>query len=93
MILLKMPPLFIGTLGIPELLIILAICILLFGAKKVPQLLKGVGESIKEFKGALRSGHKAADEVLEDLGEDMNFDNLSAREKRKFETLAKKAAR
>ncbi len=39
-------------LGGPELLIILAVLILLFGATKLPQLAKGLGQSIKEFKKA-----------------------------------------
>jgi sec-independent protein translocase protein TatA len=86
-------PLFIGTLGVPELMIILAICILLFGAKKVPQLLKGVGESVREFKGALRTGNEAKEDLIEELEEEMNLDNLSPRERRKFENLARKASR
>jgi sec-independent protein translocase protein TatA len=38
--------------GAPELLIILAIIALLFGGKKLPELSKGLGESIRELKGA-----------------------------------------
>lgn len=78
-----MLPLFIGTLGVPELLIILAICILIFGANRVPRLMKGVGESIREFKGALRSGNDAADEAFDGL-EDLENRNLSRREKRRL---------
>jgi sec-independent protein translocase protein TatA len=39
----------------PELLIILFVAVLLFGAKKIPDLAKGLGEGIKNFKGALKS--------------------------------------
>ena len=42
------------AIGIPELLVILAIVVLLFGAKKIPELAKGVGKGIKEFKGAIK---------------------------------------
>ena len=42
------------NLGIPELLIILAIVILLFGVGKLPQLGKGIGEGIRNFKDSLR---------------------------------------
>ena len=42
----------IGPFGTTELLIILAVVILLFGAKKLPELAKGLGKSIKEFKKA-----------------------------------------
>ena len=38
--------------GWPEIVIILTIFILLFGAKKLPELAKGIGKSIKEFKKA-----------------------------------------
>ncbi|MBN1308579.1 MAG: twin-arginine translocase TatA/TatE family subunit [Chitinispirillaceae bacterium] len=41
-----------GPIGIQELLIILIIVILLFGAKKIPELAKGLGTGIKEFKKA-----------------------------------------
>ena len=40
------------TIGGPEIFIILLIVILLFGAKKIPELMKGVGKGIKEFKKA-----------------------------------------
>lgn len=40
----------IGPFGPTELLLILAVLILLFGAKKLPELAKGLGKSIKEFK-------------------------------------------
>lgn len=42
----------IGPFGTTELLLILAVVILLFGAKKLPELAKGLGKSIKEFKKA-----------------------------------------
>jgi len=40
--------------SMPELLIVLAIVVLLFGAKKIPELAKGMGKGIKEFKGAMK---------------------------------------
>jgi len=42
----------LGPLGWPEITIILVVFILLFGAKKLPELARGVGKSIKEFKKA-----------------------------------------
>ena len=46
------------NLGVPELLIILAIVVLLFGVGKLPQLGKGIGEGIRNFKQAVREGDK-----------------------------------
>jgi len=47
-----------GMPSMPELLIILAIVVLLFGAKKIPDLAKGLGTGIKDFKKAIREDEK-----------------------------------
>ena len=44
------------NLGLPELLVILVIVILIFGAGKIPQLGKGLGEGIRNFKDSMREG-------------------------------------
>ena len=41
------------ALGTSEILIILLIVVLLFGAKKIPELMRGVGRGVKEFKDAV----------------------------------------
>jgi sec-independent protein translocase protein TatA len=43
-----------GRLGLPEILIIAAVFLLLFGGKKIPELMKGLGTGIKEFKNAAK---------------------------------------
>jgi sec-independent protein translocase protein TatA len=43
-----------GPLGLPEMLIILAIVILIFGANRLPELGKGIGSGIKNFKSSLK---------------------------------------
>lgn len=43
-----------GKLGLTEILIILAVILLLFGGKKIPELMKGLGSGIKEFKNAAK---------------------------------------
>lgn len=45
-----------GTLGTPELLIILAVVVLLFGATKLPQLGGALGKTIKNFKKEMKDG-------------------------------------
>ena len=47
---------FAMRLGLPELLIILAIVILIFGANKLPELGRGIGKGIKNFKDATKEG-------------------------------------
>jgi sec-independent protein translocase protein TatA len=46
----------VPNLGLPELLVILVIVVLVFGAGKIPQLGKGLGEGIKNFKDAMKDG-------------------------------------
>jgi sec-independent protein translocase protein TatA len=46
----------VPNLGLPELLVILVIVVLLFGVGKLPQLGKGLGEAIRNFKGAVKEG-------------------------------------
>jgi sec-independent protein translocase protein TatA len=43
-----------GSLGVPELLIILVIVVVIFGASKLPQLGKGLGEGISNFRDGLK---------------------------------------
>ena len=50
------------NLGGPELLIILAIVLLLFGAKKLPDLARSMGKSTKEFKKGLQEGAQEDEE-------------------------------
>jgi len=47
-------------LGTPQLLIILAIALLLFGGKKLPELSKSLGDSVKELRRGLNDDHKVA---------------------------------
>ena len=46
----------LGMLGPTELVIIVLIVILLFGGRKIPELMKGIGQGMKEFKKASREG-------------------------------------
>lgn len=44
----------IGGLGTPEILLILLIILLLFGAKKIPEVMRGLGHGLREFRRATR---------------------------------------
>jgi sec-independent protein translocase protein TatA len=45
-----------GNIGLPELLIILAIIILIFGANRLPEIGRGIGRGIRNFKDATKEG-------------------------------------
>ena len=49
-------------IGIPELLIILAIIIVIFGASRLPEIGRGIGKGIKNFKDATKDGSDKSDE-------------------------------
>jgi len=48
-----------GNIGFKEILIILLIVLILFGAKKIPELAKGLGSGVKEFKKAVNENDPA----------------------------------
>lgn len=56
---------FIQNFGAPQILLILFIVLLLFGAKKLPELARGMGKALKEFK-------RATSDIEEDLRSAMN---------------------
>ncbi len=51
-----------GSLGAPELFLIAVVCLFLVGTKRLPELGKGVGEGIRNFKKALSEEPTAGDE-------------------------------
>jgi sec-independent protein translocase protein TatA len=51
-----------GPIGMPELIIILIIVFLIFGVSKLPQLGKGLGEGIRNFKSAIKEIGKEPEE-------------------------------
>ncbi len=50
--------LLIGSLGTPEILIIIVVAVVLFGGKKIPELAKGLGEGIRNFKTTMKEDEK-----------------------------------
>jgi len=51
----------LGMFGTQEIIIIAIVLILMFGAKKIPQLMRGMGSGIKEFKDGMKEGENDAD--------------------------------
>jgi sec-independent protein translocase protein TatA len=49
-----------------ELVVILLIVVVIFGANKIPQLGKGIGEGIKNFKNAMKGGNQPPDDTEKD---------------------------
>lgn len=58
-------------IGMPEVLLIALIILLLFGGKKIPELMKGLGKGVKSFKDGI---NEASNELKKDL-EDKNLDS------------------
>ena len=50
------------SIGFPELVVILVVAVLLFGGKMIPEVAKGLGEGIKNFKNALKTEEHNVDE-------------------------------
>ena len=46
--------LFLGNLGTGEIVIIAIVVLLLFGGKKIPELMKGIGKGVKNFKDGVK---------------------------------------
>lgn len=62
--------LFLGNIGTPELIIIVLAILLLFGGKKIPELMKGLGKGVKSFK-----------EGVKGIEDDINSDESSVTKK------------
>ena len=57
--------LFLGNLGMGEILVIALVILLLFGGKKIPELMKGIGKGVKSFKDGMN-------EIEKDLNDSTN---------------------
>jgi sec-independent protein translocase protein TatA len=66
---------FKGGIGWPEVLIILAVLLLLFGAKRLPEMGRSLGRSMREFKSATKG---LADDVKDGLEDDGEVEEASA---------------
>ena len=53
-----------GSLGAPEIIILALVVLLLFGGKKIPELMKGIGKGVKSFKDGVKG---VEDDIKKDL--------------------------
>lgn len=58
-----MTPLFIGGIGMQEVLLIALVVLLFFGGKKIPELMKGIGKGVRSFKDGMNNVEKEIDEI------------------------------
>ena len=56
--------LFLGSIGMPEVIILALIVLLLFGGKKIPELMKGLGKGVKSFKDGVNGIEKDLNAAL-----------------------------
>lgn len=57
-----MTPLFIGGIGMQEVLLIALVVLLFFGGKKIPELMKGIGKGVRSFKDGMNNIEKEIEE-------------------------------
>lgn len=51
------------NIGLPEIVIVAVVLLVLFGGKKLPELARGLGESIREFRKAFKGDEKKTEET------------------------------
>lgn len=61
-----MTALFLGGIGTGELLLIILAILLIFGGKKIPELMRGMGKGVKEFKDAVNEPTETKKEEKKD---------------------------
>ena len=57
----------LGIVGWQEILIILAVVLLLFGGRKIPELMEGLGKGVKSFKKGMKDVKDEADETKKEI--------------------------
>jgi sec-independent protein translocase protein TatA len=60
------------NIGIPELLLIILFILIFFGAKKIPEIARGLGQGVSEFRKAMRDVQNSAQGEIKQLKNDMD---------------------
>ena len=60
-------PLLFGSLGFWEILIIALVVLLLFGGKKIPELMRGLGKGVKSFKDGVKDVENEVNDIKKDI--------------------------
>lgn len=55
----------LGVIGAPQIILIVVVVLLLFGGRKIPELMKGLGSGIKEFKKATKEDDDSSDSKID----------------------------
>ena len=61
--------------GVMEILLVFALVVLFFGAKRIPQIARGVGEGIRNFRTSVKDGEDDRDELENGSGEDRRLND------------------
>ena len=60
-------PLLFGSLGFWEIVLIVLVIVLLFGGKKIPELMRGLGKGVKSFKEGMKDVEDEVKEIKKDI--------------------------
>lgn len=69
--------LFLGSLGVTEIVIIALVVLLFFGGKKIPELMKGIGKGVKSFKDGVKGVEEELnlDKEMKEINDSINSDS------------------
>ena len=56
---------YLGMIGAPQIILIVVVVLLLFGGRKIPELMRGLGSGIKEFKNATKEDEDKSDTKID----------------------------
>lgn len=60
-------PLLFGSFGTGEVILVALVILLLFGGKKIPELMRGLGKGVKSFKDGMKDVEKEIEDVKKDI--------------------------